>query len=112
MIKELLANFGIAKVEDLTADELPIFNKMLEVLNRAPLSIEDMKNYIIQSKDIVETLLVKTDNDSRKDLYLKARLENYRLLEAFLTSPAKAKQALEKQIQAKKINIACSFRIE
>ena len=102
MIQELLERFGIKKYEDLRPDEIPVFDRWLTALQSAEkgITIADVKVYIAEMRDIVEAKLVITSIDKKEDQQLKARLENYRLLEAFLISPEKAKQSINKQIDA------------
>ena len=49
-------------------------------------------------RDSVEQELTKTGHDSKQDLFLKARLRNYMLLDAFMTTPEKAKEQIENAI--------------
>ncbi len=94
MIEELLKKYGL-KYEELTAEERTTFHTMLDAIEGKSLTIEKIKDFIISMKYSVEQELVKTKNDTKQDFFLKARLKNYMLLEAFLTSPEKAKKALE-----------------
>lgn len=56
----------------------------------------DMKNSIaLQLSD----LLVLDEQSKEKDRLLKARLKNYLVLEAFLTSPEKAEKALRDSLK-------------
>lgn len=86
------------KIEDLTADEQQTYFTMLDAVNKAQLTPEKLKDYIMAMRDAVEQELIKTDLGADQDLFLKARLKNYMLLEAFLNSPERAKKALENSI--------------
>ena len=68
----------------------------MESLGKNRLSIEGVKGYLTSMRDSVEQELTKTDLNSKQDLFLKARLRNYMLLEAFLSTPEKAQKALER----------------
>lgn len=46
----------------------------------------------------VEDKLTKTTHNSKQDIFLKARLRNYILIEAFLTGPDKAREQLDRAI--------------
>ena len=94
IIDELLKKYGL-KYEELTVDERTTFHTMLDAIEGKSLSIEKIKDFIISMKYAVEQELVKMGNESKQDIFLKARLKNYMLLEAFLTSPEKARKALE-----------------
>lgn len=97
MIDELLKKFNL-KYEELTPDERISFHTMLDAIQEKSLTVEKIKEYITNMKYAVEQELVKTGHENKQDIFLKARLKNYMLLEAFLSSPAKAKKALEQSL--------------
>jgi hypothetical protein len=94
MMNEILERWGI-KYEDLNTAERETLNKMLEDLSKTQLTLDKVRDYISNMKDSVEQELTKTGLNSKQDLFLKARLRNYMLLEAFLSTPERAKKALE-----------------
>lgn len=106
MIDELLSKAGL-KYSDLNPTEKETFNSMLDMLNKSQLTPETLKSYISRMKNTVEEELSKEPEYIRififkfrndKNILLKARLRNYLLLEAFLDTPKKAKEALERAI--------------
>jgi len=97
MINELLERVGL-KYEDLNKLEAETFNQMLESLSKTSLTIESLKTYIASMKTAVEKDLAKIGHENKQDIYLKARLRNYILLEEFLASPERARTALERSI--------------
>lgn len=97
MIDELLQKIGL-KYEDLNSAERETLNTWLEALNKSQLSLEGIKTYISSMREAVEQELTKTDHNSKQDLFLKARLRNYMLLEAFLSTPEKARKAVDRAI--------------
>lgn len=86
------------KIEELTVDEKQTYFSMLDVVNDSQLTPEKLRDYIIAMRSAVEQELIKTELGAEQDLFLKARLKNYMLLEAFLISPEKAKKELENSI--------------
>lgn len=95
------------KIEDFNDLEKATYFEMLDNIQKSQLTPERLRDYIIAMRDAVEAelikepeyktiLIFKVRND--KNILLKARLQNYRLLEAFLISPEKAKQQLEDMI--------------
>ena len=94
-----LDELGI-KYEDLNPVEKETFNqKAFDIKN---FSITDVKQHVIDMKNAVALQLSDihdTEEDLEKDLILKARLKNYILLEAFLTSPDRAEKALKEALQ-------------
>jgi hypothetical protein len=88
------------KYEDLNPAEKETFNqKTFDIKN---LSVADVKQHIIDMKNAVALQVSDihdTEEDLEKDLILKARLKNYILLEAFLTSPDRAEKALRDSLQ-------------
>ena len=85
-------------IEKLTADEKQTYFTMLDAVRGSQLSIEKLRDYIIQMRSAVEQELVKTELSKDQDLFLKARLKNYMLLESFLISPEKAKAAYDNMV--------------
>jgi len=97
MLNQILEKIGL-KYDDLTPDERDTLNEWSENLSKKGLTISDVKGYISSMRDSVEEKLTKTDLNTKQDLLLKARLRNYMLLDAFLGSPEKQKEVIEKQI--------------
>ena len=95
--EEILERVGL-KYDDLSTAERETLNTWSEALESNKLTIEIVKDFISSMRDSVEDELTKTDYDTKQDLFLKARLRNLKLLEAFLTSPEKAKAALNRAI--------------
>ena len=96
-ITDELGDKGV-NIEKLTADEKQTYFTMLDAVRDSQLSIEKLRDYIIQMRSAVEQELVKTDLGAGQDLFLKARLKNYMLLESFLISPEKAKKAYDEMV--------------
>ena len=97
MIDEILTKLGL-KYEDLSKVERETLHTWMESLDKNTVTLASVKTYISSMKDSVEQELTKTDNGSKQDIFLKARLRNYMLLEAFLSGPEKAKQAIDRAI--------------
>lgn len=96
-VTDELEDKGI-NIETLNAAEKETYFNMLSEVQKAQMTPEKLKDYIHDMRGAVENELIKTDLDSNQDLFLKARLKNYILLESFLDSPARAKQTLESMI--------------
>jgi hypothetical protein len=94
MFDEILQRVGL-KFEDLKKEERETLNTWVQSLQQNSLSMERVKDYIAAMRDAVEQELTETTHNTKQDIFLKARLRNYLLLEAFLSTPAKAKQALD-----------------
>jgi hypothetical protein len=97
VMDELLQRFNL-KYEDLTSAERDQLHLWMEDLSKNELTIPKIRTYVAAMRDAVEIELTKAGHESKQDLLLKARLRNYMLLEAFLTSPEKAKQAIERSL--------------
>lgn len=97
MIDEILQKLGL-KYEDLSPVERETLNTWINALQQGQISTENIRQYIQQMRDGVENELTKMGNNSKQDIFLKARLRNYMLLEAFLTTPEKAKAQLDRAL--------------
>lgn len=105
MVDELLKKYGV-KYEDLTPAELETFNVMVSALQQTQLTVETIKESIQVAKSSVEQEIAQTPSNFfmwlfgwKREFVLKARLKNYLLLEQLLTSPEKAKKALEQSLK-------------
>lgn len=96
-LNKLLERVGL-KYEELTSAEKETYNNWMEALQKRKVTIPLIKEYIGKMRESVETELTTTTHNSKQDIFLKARLRNYLLLEAFLESPERAKKALENAI--------------
>jgi hypothetical protein len=99
MIDELLEKVGL-KYEDLNAIEKETLMSWLETIQKGQITVEKIREYINSMKDSVEQELTKYDLGSKQDLFLKARLRNYLLLDSFMTTPEKAKKQMENAISS------------
>jgi len=107
MFDEILEKFGL-KYEDLNPSEKETFNTWLDTLSKSQITLENVKNYVSSLKDSVSDEISKEPTFIRLFFFFKvenpalirlqARLRNYLLLEAFLTTPEKAQKAIEAQI--------------
>jgi len=94
---DLLKKYGL-KYEDLNITEKETLNEWLTALNQGQLTLDKIKDYIHTMKDGVEQELTKIGHENKQDIFLKARLRNYMLLEAFLESPERVKKLIEKSL--------------
>jgi hypothetical protein len=97
MFNELLEKLGLT-FDDLKPVERETLYSWQEAMSKNELTLEKVKIYINAMKSSVEQELTDTKHNTKEDLFLKARLRNYLLLEALLTSPEKAKEAIERQL--------------
>ena len=107
-LDEILEKRGLS-YDKLTAEEKETYHQMSEALNRGDLTLSRVKDSIAVMRSEVENDLVEEPEylqvfifkvRNLKNLYLKARLKNYLLIEALLTSPEKAQRAIEQQLGA------------
>ena len=85
-------------IEKLSSEEKQTYFTMLDAVRESQLSVEKLRDYIITMRDAVENELTKTDLTASQDLFLKARLKNYMLLESFLISPERAQKAYDEAV--------------
>jgi len=97
IIDKILERTGL-KYEDLNTAERDTLNNWLETLNKGELTVQKIREYIFTMKEAVEAEVAKSNLDTKQDLYLKARLRNYMLLDAYLSTPEKAKEQIENQL--------------
>jgi len=94
---DILKKYGL-KYEDLNPTEKETLNTWVNTLQQAQLTTDKIKDYIHTMKEGVELELTKIGHENKQDIYLKARLRNYILLEAFLLTPEKAQKMIDKSI--------------
>lgn len=105
---EILSKFNL-KFEDLTQVERDTFSGWMQSLSQRSISVEKIRDYIQSMREAVSQELIDEPEfnyififkvPNRKQILLKARLKNYLLLEAMLSTPEKAKKAIEQQLAA------------
>ena len=94
-------------IEQLNAVEKETYFSMLKVVQDSQLTPEKLKDFIVTMRMGVERELIQEPEfnyififkvPNRKQILLKARLQNYMLLEAFLMTPDKAEEQLKMMI--------------
>jgi hypothetical protein len=107
-IDKLLAGVGLT-YEKLTEDELATLTKWTSTIESKAQTVSGIKEYLQAMRDMVEKELVNESEynyvlwfkiTNRKEILLKARLENYLLLLSFLDAPERAKEALSRALQS------------
>ncbi len=86
------------RIEKMTAVEKETYFAMLHEVEKAQMTLEKLRDHIIAMREAVGVELCKHDLGSEQDLFLKARLKNYILLESLLVSPQRAKEQLEDMV--------------
>lgn len=103
MLDEWLDKKGL-KYGDLTPEERQYATGLVNAIQTNALTIEKVREAIHGMKEAVERALVETDEFTyflcfkwvnRKQVYLKARLQNYLLIEMLLSKPDKLKAQLD-----------------
>lgn len=106
MIDEVLEKKGL-KYEDLTPEERETYNTLVDQANKARLTLDALKEGVTRMRESVETTLVDEPEYiyilgfkklNPKNIFLKARLKNYLLIEAILLAPDRAKAMLERVV--------------
>ena len=103
MEEELLKKVGLT-YDELNKDEKETLNSWMDALKKTSLTIEKIKSAIANMRYAVEQELINEPETrffffiNRKQILLKARLRNYMLIEAFLSTPERAKEALEQAL--------------
>lgn len=97
IMDEILQKVGL-KYDDLSKAERETLFSWSSSLKQKQLTVNTIKEHIQAMKFQVEKELADVGHNSKQDIFLKARLRNYMLLEAFLDSPEKAEQAIERAL--------------
>lgn len=106
MIEEILGRFDL-NYEELNVAERETFNSMVQAIEKNQMTPDRIREFIQNLKAGVETELANEPEFVRvgifrfrndKNILLKARLRNYMLIESFLETPEKAKQALDRAL--------------
>jgi hypothetical protein len=106
-MQDILEKFGL-KYEELNTSEIDTLNGWMAKVDSKIVTLEDIKTMILSMRDAVERELINEPEFiyifffkclNRKQILLKARLQNYLLILDFLTTPEKAKKALERAIE-------------
>lgn len=95
---EILKQYGL-RYEDLNIGEKETLNNWLDSANSAVITIDVIREYIYNMRESVLMEVSNYENGSKQDIMCKARIRNYTLLLAFLSTPDKARQALERALK-------------
>lgn len=109
LVENLLKQHN-ASLDDLSQDEM---NAFFNLLKQAESKELDLPKFKVVLRDLITALereFVVTDEweyfffgvfrrENRKHLYIKARLDNYLILENILSSPERARRAMEEVIE-------------
>jgi len=107
IIDDLLERVGV-NYEDLNLAEQETLNTWLDAIQKSKVNTEKIREHIALMKSAVEQDLSKEPTFKRIFIFkvenpqlirLQARLRNYLLLEAFLSTPEKAQQQLEQAVE-------------
>jgi hypothetical protein len=98
VLEEIKSRLGLS-FEDLKSAERDTLMGWLNALDKQQVTPESILSYVSRLRQIVDTELATHKLSAKEDLYLKARLKNYILLEAFLRGPAEAKKAIEMYVK-------------
>lgn len=113
MLDDLLKKLGVESYDDLKDHEKDTYDTWLQQMS-ADQSVEDIRNHIDQMKNAVIAELADEPEfihskifpflkrPNPRNVYLKARLKNYLMLGAFLSTPEQARKAFEDHLQQMK----------
>lgn len=93
-VNQILEKAGIKDFDELRDFEKETYFKMLEIAEAGKLTLEEIQKSIKKMREGVTFALAVEDLLPEKDLYLKARLKNYILLEAVFDRPERAREML------------------
>lgn len=106
LTEEIEKKFGIT-IDELSPAEKETYFSMLDAVQKSQLNPDKLRDYVISMREAVSKELVNEPEftrvlfwkfENRKQIFLKARLLNYILLESFLISPSAARAQLENMI--------------
>ena len=110
ILDDLLSKFNL-KWDDLDtpghSGEKEYLLSMISAIEQKQVTVQTIREHIANMKDAVEQQLIAEPEfnyififkvPNRKQIFLKARLQNYLLFEAMLSAPEKAKKAIEAQL--------------
>ena len=101
-IDNWLKSLGIRDFDDLRSDEKGSYFKLLDLAEHSKISLDDVKKSIKDSRTSVEFALASHKLSKNEDLFLKARLKNYILLESLFDRPERAKAMLNQYVKVRK----------
>ena len=98
MLEKLLEKLGVSSYDELNQEEKETYLKMSEALKRE-ITVEDVKRFLEGEIERLEFTLLDYGNGKDKDMFLKARIRNYKMLLAFIISPEMAKENVKDMIK-------------
>ena len=100
LINKYLKHRGVKDATELTDDEQAAYQQWQEVAEQG-ITVENLTDFIFSQITNLDKELREQvkDGKDRASLYTAARLENYEILHAMLTTPSKNKKALAEYIK-------------
>ena len=96
-VDEILGKKKLA-YDDLSKEERETLMMWSQALQNNELTLEKVKGHVASIRDAISGEISRFDNSKEQDLFLKARLKNIILIEALLSSPERAKKAIEQAL--------------
>ena len=98
MLDKIFKKLGIKDWSELTQAEKEQIKNWEKLLEEAKITDDKVKDFLKQQILLIEEELCQPDNSVKKDLYLKARLRNYRSLLNLLEREKQVNKIIEEEI--------------
>ncbi len=104
MIDEILKKFDL-ELGSLSPEEKTTLYNMVSESKKSILTVDSFREYIKAMRSSVESEMVELPfwKYLFKNIFLKARLKNYMLMEELLEAPVRQRKMLEKAIEGIKV---------
>ena len=98
ILQSTLKRLGVKDVRDLTPQERQTYDQFEEVIKRQ-VTVDDLKKMLPVLRGQLEDRLLDPENNTERDVFLKARIRNLKDIEAFITAPERNRRALEANLK-------------
>lgn len=98
MLESFLEKLNL-RYEDLNAEEKRVYQQWSDTFTQNEVTTADLRKFLPNFIDGLESQLNDYDNKPNKDLYLKAAIRNAKMILAFITGPEKRREWLQKHLE-------------
>jgi hypothetical protein len=99
LLKLIQEKLKINSYDELNEAEREYIRNLEKILAESKITDEKVKEWLKVQISLIEDDLCNPDNSYKKDIYLKARLRNFKMLLNYLESEKKVEEEIVKQLK-------------
>jgi len=99
LIMRFFKKKGIDGSDQLTPEEMRIYDQWNEILTKEAITIEELGKFVGDEIQRLTDKLTNPDISDKRDIFLKARIADYKAIQKIIQRPSTAKNELENYLR-------------